>query len=845
MPARTVFQKNLREGTVPENFDRKPAVPISASTRQRARNLVGRNITAPDDNDLQKAGRDAQEKASLTSSVNERGTAVGEAPKDLGSFQVEPIEGFGGGIVDNALNRYINVQYHLVLSMVPLPEVRKAQERLALSSTGAKNNIAFDDIARSIRASQLVTIASTGDVFDIDEVTFEEELPIPAFTPDPIVARRFLSRDVSGRNYFNIKSLTFQNYTSPTPSNPYVAQMVDMKMTLVEPHGLSFHEEITELSKQLGYEDIGIGRAVYRLDIFFSGYDPDTGEWVPQIKLDARTRKINQVSYFVIITQLQAKVDHTGTTYDLDLMPVGTFGWRPEEAALEANSVFTGNESPATQGKETFGGFLDQLEILMSNAKEQRTHKQIKRKYKFFAPQLLRQQEFYSRDFFARHNFLKEQDKGGSVVVIGRDIDVMSLVEAALQDIEKVWDEFLKEEVDPQFVEPRIHWNIRFNVLYDGRPNREIHDFDEMTLEYIIEPFATYKKAHYETREQVEQITSPEAQTNRIARMAELGMIDRVYDYIHTSENTEVIDFDLSLKYFYYRALAVASDSDADIGSMVPQSAGSTGTQRENQEKLFSITNPDQEIEAGTGNPSRIRNKPVVDSTLQRIFGRGVDRPPPGCQANRRRKSGYDTITGGFNDAGISDYHSSIGSQAERKRSKFQLNLNDYLRNDLIRIEDLQVRGDPIWLLSPYANESLTLVRSPALTDEDRSRNIGGGSIVRTQLSRYIFLRMFAPVQDDLMNPNRNVASTACSIIGGFYEVVTVQSTFEGGKFTQKITANVADHLNFAENFAVARSRAEEDEAEEETPQTQMPTSSEGTTPQEPEPAISEFFAGG
>ena len=50
------------------------------------------------------------------------------------------------------------------------------------------------------------------------------------------------------------------------------------------------------------------------------------------------------------------------------------------------------------------------------------------------------------------------------------------------------------------------------------------------------------------------------------------------------------------------------------------------------------------------------------------------------------------------------------------------------------------------------------------------------------------------------MNPDRETASTACSIVGGFYEVIQVKSVFEGGKFTQDLSASKMHHLNFVEN---------------------------------------------
>jgi hypothetical protein len=194
------------------------------------------------------------------------------------------------------------------------------------------------------------------------------------------------------------------------------------------------------------------------------------------------------------------------------------------------------------------------------------------------------------------------------------------------------------------------------------------------------------------------------------------------------------------------------------------------------------------------------QKRAVIDSTLQSIFGRGIDNPEPFCQAIGRTPDVFTILGGGFNDSPRTSYFGSGGSDAQELRNKYQLNLDDYLRNDLLSLESLKVRGDPIWLLSPYASASVDTIEDPTLNSV--SGNVQGRpGIVRGQAGRYIFLRFFAPRQDDMMNPNRQSATTSCSILGGFYEVYSVTSVFEGGKFTQTITGGKANHLNYAESL--------------------------------------------
>ena len=185
----------------------------------------------------------------------------------------------------------------------------------------------------------------------------------------------------------------------------------------------------------------------------------------------------------------------------------------------------------------------------------------------------------------------------------------------------------------------------------------------------------------------------------------------------------------------------------------------------------------------------------TTESSLRRLFGRTIDNPSAVCDAEIFQTP-FDIYGGGFGEMPKTDYRGSIGSSDQLDRDEYEANINEHIRNDLIKIE-MQVRGDPLWLLTPYGNDSGNILASP-----DQTNNVQGTTaLVQTQSSRVFFLRMFAPSQDNYMDPERETASTSCAIVGGFYEVIKVDSTFQGGKFTQSILASKMNHLNYAENF--------------------------------------------
>jgi hypothetical protein len=469
----------------------------------------------------------------------------------------------------------------------------------------------------------------------------------------------------------------------------------------------------------------------------------------------------------------------------MSIVPSGHSAYRPEEVIVDAGAIFTGSQSNA----QTFGGFLERVSQVMNKAVSDRTNQQVVRNYEFKAPPELLAAEFFSGEFESKHGFLKNDPKGGSTVSTPRDANVISLLEDALKDLEMTWNQILKKD-DPKHLKPRIHWGIRFNVVYGSGVNPGTNDFDGITNQYIIEPFVTYKHATINNRDELAKVVDVNAQAGRVEEMLRLGMINRIYDYINTSENNEVIEVDIALKNFYYHTMftgdAGRSGANHATGASSQVNKIASDDLRVNKEGVDSIDQGEAAV------PSNLENS--VQSSLRRLFGSSIDNPSATCSA-RTFKTAYDTYGGGFGEMPKTDARGSVGSEDILTRNEYQSNINQHIKNDMIKI-DLEVRGDPLWLLSPYGKDSGNLLT----IGNEISDTTSTSALVQTQSARCFFLRMFASHQDDYMNPNRDESSTACSILGGFYETIKVNSVFKGGKFTQTITAAKMNHLNYVEN---------------------------------------------
>jgi len=781
-----------------------PIITTVTTASQIANKVSDVNTITPDKvfkaKDLKKNGKNALSSDDNSTKSGEGAVAGNEAANltgvtDSRPIEVEPDPNFDGEIPDNVLNPFINQQYHIVLSMIPNSKLPRIQRNIP-AVVKANNPERFNEIEQKIDVDKSVVIASTGDVFGSENIELNlSELvqtgEVILFDEDGETVQNPETENLTTRstktNYYNITNFEIENMVSPSGNNPYISTMMVGKMTLAGPHEFQLAETIRRLGDEIGYSNINPGRYIFRIDIFFSGYNHDTGEWTPIIGLATRggSRKCGVISYYVAITNIEANVSHTGTIYNISLAPNGHVAYRPEEMTVEASSIFTG-EKGAQNRVQTFGGFLKKLETNLNESVKNRTHDQIKRNFVFHAPEQLRNASFFEDEFASKHGFIGQDAGKGSVVSTGKGLSVLEVIETALNDMEVVWNSFLREN-DPQFKKPRIHWGIRFNTIYENT-NPDINDYSTITLEYIVEPFASYKKATYENTVEAARIVDPASQVARIEEMIRLGMINRVYNYMHTSENTEVIDFNIDLKAFYYAALYDQSANSTQSGVMVGNAA--SNTQNHNNAA-------DQTVGTKVADSERVTNRRVettIESSLERIFGRGLDAPPAKCVVTG---GALGVLGGGFHELAKPQAVGSDASEANQKKNKHLVQLNDHLNNDLAKI-DLTVRGDPIWLLSLYATESgQTLVS----TDDKSLSGQFGRVLVQPNASRVIFLKIFAPAQNDFINPDRQVASTSCSVIGGFFEVWTVKSTFEGGKFTQVLTAAKINHLNYVENF--------------------------------------------
>jgi hypothetical protein len=694
---------------------------------------------------------------SIIQAQNEELRATNTSTQKFEVNGLDIVIGPGAEVVhDNPLNCYMDVQYHISLTMITQDAALDYQTG-GFNSSGTEVDI---NTMKTIgRADASVTLASTGE-----SLTNNRE----------VSQTRFL------RNYYNIASLTVKNLTEPTENNPLVSTMLSMKMRIAEPHGFKLHEDIRNTAINLGYVNINPGRILYRVDISFSGYDQDTGEWVERIDI-SNGRGIKTISSMMAISQIEAEVTSSGTLYEVDLVPAGHHAYRPEDFVMDAGSLASGVR---------FRDFLLSLSTALNAAKEERTQGQIIRHYEFYAPSMLLDSPFDVNVFLKTNQLIYDDTDPNHIISSGRDVDIMTMLRGSIANTLVGQELFNADNNNDAFTIPRIAFCVRFNTIY-GNPNgaispdESLNDYKEITHQYVIEPYLTFKHGPV-TRGNINTYVDPSSQLLRVREIIRMGMLRRIYNYINTEENTEVIDFDIKLKAFYYNSLNTGRLDTSTTGAANSTSASTGASRVAEVGNLVRILDPNQ-------------NFITVENTIHRLFGNYAYDVSGSDDPGARR--GADRLGGGFNESPDNLLYGDVTSPDDQRRNDYELYMADYLSLDLLKLNGMKVRGDPVWLLSPYASLDIDLlepIQSGAGISELNPTNT---IQVRPRGGQIIYLRMFAPAQNDLMDPTRPYGSTYPNIIGGFYQVLDVTSVFENGNFTQSIEGVKLNHLNYVEEM--------------------------------------------
>ena len=321
-------------------------------------------------------------------------------------------------------------------------------------------------------------------------------------------------------------------------------------MTVVEPYSISLVDKMANAAATLGVNDFM--KSPYFIELWFTGYTED-GQFA--------SPKISYSVWRMLIMKMDSTTNEVGTT------------WKIEGAIdndLAAANYYTFTSGPITIPQtKTFGDFLDKLgdamthqDVTIDSTKPRTSAKGdtvFTTKYVFKAPDDVRSwsivapkpQENSQRnaDFDVENAMFTTK---GMVINQGTDIgQIINSVAAKCPDANK-W--IIGQSTSSQapagtgliqvFV---IHTQIEI-VGYDFFNNDYIR-----VLTYTLVPY-TSTKADTDNAA-INKLLSPAVQKTKLQQLSKNKKFNRVYNYLYTGLNTDVIKFDISVNNFWVVAV--------------------------------------------------------------------------------------------------------------------------------------------------------------------------------------------------------------------------------------------------------------------------------------------------
>lgn len=657
-----------------------------------------------------------------------------------------------GAIQSNPFDNYIDVTYGISLAMVS----RSAVDAIAAQPVNPDPRTGPD--AAGVSPSDYQVFAST--------------------------AESKYNRSGS-QEYYNIQGLVYTSFLGHLPQNPMLAVIWDAKMRIFEPHGFALREDIEVMRKNLGYEDaVEPLNYIYRLEIWFSGWNPQTGNWTQNIPFSLNDDvTISSVVYYLVVTTIEATVTTQGTEYQISMQAMPHKTMRAESLVyrMQGNSIIP-QQGQSVQGSEiqygrgttspTFGDFIANLEKSLHDQVQADTtcgsFTGLNIIYRVTGPSWLMNEEFDSvGKIQIAHGGVNYNADSGTYIYASQDVDLLTFLYQVMDHL-KIVRTLLSRQDDLGFLQPSCLWNIRSNITPKSA-NQVINGYDSYQFDYFIEPVLSYR-----SRTTVPDYRNRRVETGnqqqRVTNMKNYGMIVRQYDFFFTNDNTEILNLDFKFRNFYQEPYP--SSVGTIRGEYNQGQDADVQTEESNRLQQQVVTPPT--IQFGTA---------ATSQSLSTVLGQAVD-PQSATSTDQTPAMKFH----GFIRQGTPSQSTAKESgTAQADMSIYTYAKQQYFRYDMIDV-NMTVRFDPTWLLNPYMAGGDFTPRLPTT---------GSNLVFYTHIDRVVFVNAHAPVQSDFMNPNRTAgASNQNSHLSGFYQVLTAVSEFDGGKFVQKLNMFKYPHLN-------------------------------------------------
>lgn len=595
--------------------------------------------------------------------------------------------------------------------------------------------------------------------------------------------------DTGGSGAIYLEELTIETVGTGNATGNYAMQSFHkFQGKLVEPLGGRFIEAISVAAMTLGYSN---NNALFLLEISFKGYD--SGDLPVACKGWDDEELIFR--WYVNILQLKMSLNYQASTYDFELCTSDASAQLSDHNNLEQGFRMAGYPS-------TIGDFCKQLAEALNKREEANVKSGIRcypHKYVITAHKEISNLK-YDHGFVSYLSHLWGMRKGEVQVEAGTTIQ--SFVLGSMPNSQEVL-KFLhripekKEYNSPDTKEKTSHLPAKNFSIISGskaveKDNKPLFDNKLGSIVEEVHYFITTKEdaKNIISPVEYEDAQDPAQRDKRVDNWIQKGLLRKVYKWIYTGENTEVINADIKIDNLWRSVRPLWIDSET--GKPIAQTASSKTTKQQPAGKSNSKEKKCEE--ARKVNPSNASEKQNYSDDQSDRTGSASDISP--------KKGWYPHMPKYYHMNTSVDQQSQQGSVYQESAQEYsiyrQIGNNQGTGGSDMFTMNLEVVGDPYWLMqipgkpgTPPWQEDVWEYEKSQLTEDQMAEK-------RKKTSShnwlpFIYFEAIAPASawtgDDLM------ALRKADAVTGIYSSKKVVNKFNKGKFTTSLEC-VRDQLS-------------------------------------------------
>ena len=637
----------------------------------------------------------------------------------------------------------------------------------------------------------------------------------------------------TGKTNLNIQSLKFTSIPGNRPEsrNTFVALF---EMRIFEAYGANLPDLLIAGAKQLGVQNYL--KSLWKITIKFQGFDSNTG--LPVTNILGR-----DWSWLVQIDELFSKINESGATHTIKFHTVAQIGYQ-DQFAITAQALSIDSSSQITVG-EVLQRTIDQM-----NANAQQINNGPTIVYKLDQIPYTHPYASIKAPFDHKvgpNDYQKNSQRNSDQITTGviKFMDFVNNVFAASPTAVVMAAAAARtpdnNETKYQQVVSTFHL-VESRVTL-GTYNPNIRDYNKI-ITYVVRPFETVRIITNTT--QARDLTDQTKNSLKTQFLVENQYLSKVYNFIFTGKNTEVLKFDMNLSFGWFMAMdkqfgsvTYGSQTQPQVYNNLVDVQGPNTLVPATNSAARTVTTATSTSNSSLGASSTFSQIPAVQSststaspltTVNSNSSTSVVVPNTTLSSNAQRlpvmtklQSSPTTVlyVDDLNISGAQQFEalpvsqfqdtnaehsfttaSAVEADRTKQRSAYGMLLDQLYgggnsQKDMLRIT-ITIRGDPYWLGRDPATES-----SLSTTTPSTSLGIGSSTSLTSQSTQNTLnLHLPDPMKGEIcfilrvnipqgVDENTGTAKLVESeMYTGFYWADTIENDFQDGSFTQTITAN-------------------------------------------------------